>query len=365
MPPAYRSVGRGWFRLAMYPMSFPAKSLISSGPIGMPKPRIAASTSEGVHPSSSMKSASATYPSSIRLPMKPLQLPASTAFFLRRLPSCMIVAIVSLDVCLPLTFSRSGITCAGLKKCIPATSCGRLVAAAISSMSRYEVLLARMAVGLHKASSLPKISFFTSICSNAASTTMSASRSAGTSSVVAPPMSRILASTPPGSFPFLSLASYTARIPSSPRASAASPTSTSVTATPALAKHMAIPHPIVPAPTTAARAMSAASPPPLALDMARSAKKACCSAAACSPAASWRKSAASASLPAAYVGASTAARTASSASSGACSPRAPWRTLAAASEKKASAPPGAVGAGRRGRLREGSKGRGARRAARE
>ena len=51
-------------------------------------------------------------------------------------------------------------TLAGLKKCVPMTASGRDVAAAISSTSSVEVLVAMMAPGLQISSSLPKISFF-------------------------------------------------------------------------------------------------------------------------------------------------------------------------------------------------------------
>ena len=66
-------------------------------------------------------------------------------------------------------------TLAGEKKCMPSTSCGRLVSFAISSMLRYEVLEASTAPGLAYWSSLPNTSFFTAMVSNTASITRSAS----------------------------------------------------------------------------------------------------------------------------------------------------------------------------------------------
>jgi hypothetical protein len=80
----------------------------------------------------------------MRLPMKPSVTPDTTAVFLIFLPSAMTVASTSLPV-LPRTTSSSFITLAGLKKCMPTTSCGRLVNAAILSTSSVEVLEARMA----------------------------------------------------------------------------------------------------------------------------------------------------------------------------------------------------------------------------
>eukprot|EP00965_Chrysotila_dentata_P167115 5518717-Pleurochrysis_carterae.AAC.1 len=51
------------------------------------------------------------YPSRQRLPMKPKQLPATTARLRMRTPSASAVAIVSTDEVLPRTTSSSGITC--------------------------------------------------------------------------------------------------------------------------------------------------------------------------------------------------------------------------------------------------------------
>ena len=62
--------------------------------------------------------------------------------------SFITVAITSAAVIVPRTFSISFITLAGLKKCVPMTSSGRFVAAAISLISNDEVLVARIAPGL-------------------------------------------------------------------------------------------------------------------------------------------------------------------------------------------------------------------------
>ena len=66
-------------------------------------------------------------------------------------------------------------TLAGLKKWVPITASGRPVTDAISSTSRVEVLVARMASSFITLSSLRKTSFFISISSKTASTTMSVS----------------------------------------------------------------------------------------------------------------------------------------------------------------------------------------------
>ena len=65
------------------------------------------------------------------------------------LPSCCAVASARSDDAAPATFSSSGMTLAGEKKCMPITSADREVAEAIWSMSRVEVFVARMAPGLH------------------------------------------------------------------------------------------------------------------------------------------------------------------------------------------------------------------------
>ena len=105
----------------------------------------------------------------MRLPTKPWQLPTSTATLPIFLPICIEVAITDLSVFSPRTISSRRITLAGEKKCRPITLSGRLVEAAITSISRYEVFEARIAPGLAILSSLPKTSFLISISSNTAS----------------------------------------------------------------------------------------------------------------------------------------------------------------------------------------------------
>ena len=65
-------------------------------------------------------------------------------------------------------------TLAGLKKCVPMTCSGREVEAAISLTSSVEVLVARIASGLHTRSSRAKTSFLSGISSKTASITTSA-----------------------------------------------------------------------------------------------------------------------------------------------------------------------------------------------
>mmetsp|Transcript_17592 Transcript_17592/g.53187 ORF Transcript_17592/g.53187 Transcript_17592/m.53187 type:complete len:251 (-) Transcript_17592:862-1614(-) len=237
-------------------MSLPARSPICSGPIANPSRRIGPSTWAGTHPSSSKNNASRQYPSIIRLPTNPKQLPTSTAFLPRRLPIAITVASVSPDEALPRTFSSSGITLAGEKKWVPQTSCGREVAAAIWSMSRVEVLLQSRAPGLTTPSSSAKIFFLRSIRSKTASITISALATFESEIAVAVLMQPIRCSSLASlSLPFLTFASYNERIPLRRVASASADKSTNVTGMPLLAKHIAMPPPIVPAPMTAAFSM--------------------------------------------------------------------------------------------------------------
>ena len=92
-----------------------------------------------------------------------------------RRPTLIAVAITSLADFSPRTISSSRITLAGLKKCMPITLSGRLVAEAISSTSSVEVLVASTAPGLQILSSFAKTSFLIGISSKTASITMSAS----------------------------------------------------------------------------------------------------------------------------------------------------------------------------------------------
>ena len=110
-----------------------------------------------------------------RLATKPSVLPAIADILPILRPICMADISVSGEDSSPRTTSSSFITLAGLKKCVPATSRGRLVIAASSSMSSAEVLENSSAPGFITSSSLAKIGFLTSISSNTASMTTSQS----------------------------------------------------------------------------------------------------------------------------------------------------------------------------------------------
>mmetsp|Transcript_25390 Transcript_25390/g.82075 ORF Transcript_25390/g.82075 Transcript_25390/m.82075 type:complete len:268 (-) Transcript_25390:304-1107(-) len=136
--------------------------------------------------------------------------------------------------------------------------------------------------------------------------------------------------------------------------SASADRSTRATGMPLLAKHMAIPPPIVPAPMTAADLIGRGlAVTPATFEISRSAKNTCWSARACGPAASSAKSADSRARPSSKELAETAASTASTILSGAISPLACLRTMSRAAPKKPSAPPG-TSSGRREMTRDAS-----------
>ena len=113
------------------PTSMPARSLIANGPIGKPNSTAAASTSRGNAPSNNSRSAWFWRGDSMRLPTKPWQTPTTTGTLPILRPTAIAVASTSGAVSLPRTISKSFITLAGLKKCVPSTSFGRLVICAI------------------------------------------------------------------------------------------------------------------------------------------------------------------------------------------------------------------------------------------
>ena len=92
-----------------------------------------------------------------------------------RRPTAIAVATVVFEDFAPRTFSSSFITLAGLKKWVPITLSGRVVAEAISLTSSVEVLVASTASGFAILSIFAKTSFLIGISSNTASITMSAS----------------------------------------------------------------------------------------------------------------------------------------------------------------------------------------------
>ncbi len=107
--------------------------------------------------------------------MKPARSPQSTACFLIRPQTSRTVAWTSSAVSTVRTTSTSFMAGAGLKKCMPITSCGREVARAQATTGRDEVVVARIAPGLQTLSSAANSCRLTSRSSATASTARSTS----------------------------------------------------------------------------------------------------------------------------------------------------------------------------------------------
>mmetsp|Transcript_37912 Transcript_37912/g.109329 ORF Transcript_37912/g.109329 Transcript_37912/m.109329 type:complete len:211 (-) Transcript_37912:909-1541(-) len=183
----------------------------------------------------------------MRLPTKPGQFPTRIGHFSITRPHSIIEAMVRSDVLAPRTFSSSFITFAGEKKCVPMTNSGRVVAPAIASMFRAEVLEQMKAPGLQTSSSFLKICFFVSMSSNTASTTKSQGDKSLYSSV--PFRSEAdLATASAVREPRFTDRSQFARMAAMPFCNAPSLTSRMVTWMPASAQHMAMPPPMRPPP---------------------------------------------------------------------------------------------------------------------
>mmetsp|Transcript_57639 Transcript_57639/g.122283 ORF Transcript_57639/g.122283 Transcript_57639/m.122283 type:complete len:274 (-) Transcript_57639:947-1768(-) len=242
-------------------MSFPAMSDITNGPTAMPKRfgPSAASTSDTPSPASpppwSTRSSadSVVYGCSIRFPTNPSQFPTTTGTFPIRLATARTTSSASGDVSLPRTTSTSLMTCAGLKKCIPAQRPRRPGDSddAMASTSSVEVLLRSSASSFRTiASSWEKMSLFTPRFSNAASTTRSQSarpeRAADDRR-----RDSVAFNFDAGRRPFSTSPRRTDRMYRTPASSPLGFTSTRVTGpNPARRKEIAMPRPMVPAPMT-------------------------------------------------------------------------------------------------------------------
>ena len=165
----------------------PTWSASSNGPIGKPTlNRIALSiTSFGTPSSWWIHAASSMYGAIVRLVMKPgTSFRHRTDVFLSPRASASASRIVFALVSSPFTISIRGIITTGLKKCIPTTRSGRLVARPMAVMLRPLVFDARIARAGATASMSANTSFFTSRSSRTASMTTSASFTASLRSIV-------------------------------------------------------------------------------------------------------------------------------------------------------------------------------------
>mmetsp|Transcript_16952 Transcript_16952/g.49394 ORF Transcript_16952/g.49394 Transcript_16952/m.49394 type:complete len:265 (+) Transcript_16952:776-1570(+) len=242
-------------------MSLPARSAISKGPMGIPNLRSTESTWRGRAPSSRRNAAWTEYGFSTRFPTKPSQLPTTTPTLPIALVRDSTVANARCPVSAPRTTSTSFMRCAGEKKCMPRTLALRLCPAAdaILSTSNVDVLVQRMASG-DKMEARERNTFcFRSSRSKTASTTKSHSERAARS-VAKVRRCAITCSGDARPRRFLFASDVRARVTEArPRAKASSDWSTRMTCRfkPFAAKAaLAIPLPMVPAPTTPTRRSS-------------------------------------------------------------------------------------------------------------
>ena len=128
---------------------------------------------------SNMDTAWLRYPKSSAFAMNPARSPMTTGSLPSERANSAASSTTSCDVTTVRTTSTKACTGAGLKKWMPTTLAGRLVATAMSVTDSEDVLLARIACGGAMASTLPKISFLRSRLSLTASITRSASDRAG------------------------------------------------------------------------------------------------------------------------------------------------------------------------------------------
>ena len=124
-------------------------------------------------PSCKIKAASLIIGIKIRFTTKPGPSFTSTGVLPNDFDTSKIVSFTAAGVLMPEMTSTSFIRSAGLKKCIPITSC--LIPLAISVIDKEDVFVPKMQPSLQISSNWVNRSFFTSIFSNTASTIRSAS----------------------------------------------------------------------------------------------------------------------------------------------------------------------------------------------
>mmetsp|Transcript_27993 Transcript_27993/g.70260 ORF Transcript_27993/g.70260 Transcript_27993/m.70260 type:complete len:375 (-) Transcript_27993:29-1153(-) len=268
----------------------------------------------------------------MRFPTNPSQLPTTTGVLWMSAATATTAVMVAGAVRAARTTSSSGMTCAGLKKCMPATRWGRCVALAISSTFRADVLVQSSACGAHSRSSSENTRRFTPMSSTTASMTRSLlDRSAmrcvqcRRRSVASDPALDIFPRAIRLSSFLVTKASHFLR--------AASDVSNTTTSIFACKQQYAIPVPMVPAPTMPTRAgrgpWTRVSPSGI-FRAAFSAKKKYCWAADWGEAINSPPKRRSTAVPAANVPALTEAHTASRHFRGASKPRADFFSFASA-----------------------------------
>ena len=158
----------------------------------------------------------------------------------------MIASFVSTGVLIPEITSTSFIRSAGLKKCIPITGC--LIPLAISVTDKEEVFVPKIQLSLQISSNVENNSFLVSMISRTASTTKSQSAKSLYSPAFKFPL--ISAAFSAVIFSLVTNLSNFLPILSIPPCAHSNLMSQTVTSYPFVAKALAIPWPIVPAPIT-------------------------------------------------------------------------------------------------------------------
>ncbi len=166
------------------------------------------------------------------------------------------------DVVIAGTNSTSDITGAGLKKWMPHTRSGRSVTMAISTTGNVDVLVARIADGVHTRSSSRNSSCLVARSSTIDSSTRShaASSSSAVTALTRPRTSAAVASS---TRPFFTCRASDASRPASIASAPAWVRLRSTTSKPAAAATSATPAPMIPEPTTPTRLIAIETSPPV------------------------------------------------------------------------------------------------------
>src|SRR5262245_12929612 len=209
-------------------------------------------------PDSSMRIASTPMPSPRRLDANPGESRTTIGSFPMRTPSARAESTVWGAVRGPTTISTSLRMCAGLKKCMPTNRAGAFSPSAIVAIRSEEVLVARRAEAPAWSSTSAKVARFNARSSGTASITASAPATASARLVVARIREAAALLSSRESFPRATPPSSVSLIRASPPSAKRASTSRRRTSQPASAATCAIPRPIVPAPKTATRLISAA-----------------------------------------------------------------------------------------------------------
>src|SRR5581483_5328616 len=243
--------------------SMPTRSMRANGPIGMLAPAfMAASMSSWLAtPRSSSRTAEFRYGNRSALTTKPATSRTSIGSFPQDRAKARAVSTASSVLVMARTTSTSPIIGAGLKKWMPTTCPGRLVATAMSTTGSVDVLVARMAWGAQIRSRVEKSSFLTARSSTTDSTTRSQAASSSRS-VMPRTSARAASRSASASRPLSTCLPMDFSRPDNILSAPAWDRLRSTTSYPFLQATSAMPEPIVPEPTIPTRLMVIGAPSP-------------------------------------------------------------------------------------------------------